>query len=204
MALWGTAHASASNKPKYLPDNKDSNYDVTACYADQSGWVMRAGSKATGNGNTDADPEILVAIRGLAGATATAGLKHPTITKVRWTDAALTHGSGVDISVEVTYDEQVKFTAGSAPTIATLKDGSSGGPALTMDRIDGAAISGTNHTGNTFRFKGTTNGAGTITIANNTEMGNKATLTDAVSTTALEDASVTLVTALLPGNCVVS
>ena len=46
--------------------------------------------------------------------------------------------------------------------------------------------------------------AGTITIANNTEMGNKGTLSDAVSTTALEDASVTLVTALLPGNCVVS
>ena len=102
MALWGKAHASASNKPKYLPDNKNSKYDVTDSYATNSGWVMRAGSVATGNGNKDADPEILVAISGLAGATATAGLKHPTITKVRWTDTALTHGSGVDISVEVT------------------------------------------------------------------------------------------------------
>ena len=204
MALWGKAHASATNKPKYLPDDKNSDYDVTNSYATNSGWVMKAGSAATGNGNTSADPEILVAIRGLAGATASTGLKHPTITKVRWTDAALTHGSGVDISVVVTYDENVKYTAGSAPTIATLKAGSSGGPALTMDRINGKAISGTNHTGNTFRFKGTTNGAGTITIANNTEMGNKATLTDAITTTALEDASVTLVTALLPGNCVVS
>ena len=204
MALWGKAHASASNKPKYLPDDVNSKYDVTNSYATNSGWVMKAGSAATGNGNTSADPEILVAIKGLAGATASTGLKHPTITKARWTSAALTHGGGVDISVVVTYDENVKYTAGSAPTIATLKDGSSGGPALTMDRINGAAISGTNHTGNTFRFKGTTNGAGTITIANNTEMGNKATLTDAITTTALEDDSVTLVTALLPGNCVVS
>ena len=57
MALWGTAHASATNKPKYLPDNKNSNYDITHCYADQSGWVMRAGSKATGNGNVNAKPE---------------------------------------------------------------------------------------------------------------------------------------------------
>ena len=204
MSLWGKAHASATNKPKYFLDDKDSKYDRTHVYANNQGWVVRAGSPSTGNGNTSADPEILVAIRKLAGATATTGLKHPTITKARWTSAALTHGSGVDISVEVTYDENVKYTAGSAPTIATLKNGSSGGPALTMDRINGKAISGTNHTGNTFRFKGTTNGAGTITIDNNTEMGNKATLTDAITTTALEDASVTLVTALLPGNCVVS
>jgi hypothetical protein len=35
-------------------------------------------------------------------------------------------------------------------------------------------------------------------------MGNKASLTDAVSTTALQDASVQLATAVLPGNCVVS
>ena len=204
MSLWGKAHASATNKPKYFLDDKDSKYDRTHVYANNQGWVVRAGSPSTGNGNTSADTEILVAIKGLAGATASTGLKHPTITKARWTSAALTHGSGVDISVVVTYDENVKYTAGSAPTIATLKDGSSGGPALTMDRINGAAISGTNHTGNTFRFKGTTNGAGTITIANNTEMGNKATLTDAITTTALEDDSVTLVTALLPGNCVVS
>ena len=204
MALWGTDGDVTTNKPKWCPDDVNSKYDVTTVFANQSGWVRRAGSSATGNGNTDADPEILVAIGGLAGATASTGLKHPTITKVRWTEAALTHGSGVDISVVVTYDENVKYTAGSAPTIATLKDGSAGGPALTMDRINGRAISGTNTTGNTFRFKGTTNGAGTITIANNTEMGNKATLTDAVTTTALEDASVTLVTALLPGNCVVS
>tara|TARA_Y100000034_G_scaffold62036_1_gene75306 strand:- start:12 stop:629 length:618 start_codon:yes stop_codon:yes gene_type:complete len=205
MALWGTAHASATNKPKYLPDNKNSNYDITHCYADQSGWVMRAGSKATGNGNVNAKPEILVAIKALAGATAATGLKHPTITRARWTSAALTHGSGVDISVSVTWDEQVKYTAGSFPAIATLKGGSAGGPALTLDLIDGVAYHATtNHTGSTFRFKGTTNGAGTITIDNNTAMSNPGTLTDAVSTTALASASYTLVTAVLPGNCVVS
>ena len=205
MALWGTAHASASNKPKYLPNNKDSNYDVTACYADQSGWVMRAGSKATGNGNTDADPEILVAIRGLAGATATTGLKHPTITRSRWQDAAVTHAGGTNnlLKLDVTWDEQVKYTAGSAPTVAAKKDGS-GSIACTLTHIDGKAISGTHHTGNTFTFTGSTTGTGTYTIANSTEMGNKATLTDAISTTALEDASVTLVTATLPGNCVAS
>jgi len=203
MALWGTAHASATNKPKYLPDNKNSNYDITHCYADQSGWVMRAGSKATGNGNVNAKPEILVAIKALAGATAATGLKHPTITRARWTDAALTHaGGGVSISVEVTWDEQVKYTAGTLPTLATVGGGT---PTLTLDLIDGVAYHATtNHTGNTFRFKGLTVSAGTVTIAAATEMGNKASLTDAVSTTALQDASVQLATAVLPGNCVVS
>ena len=26
MALWGTAHASADNKPKYLPEDENSKY----------------------------------------------------------------------------------------------------------------------------------------------------------------------------------
>ena len=60
MALWGKAHASADNKPKYLPDNTNSDYDMHDAYATNSGWVMKAGSKATGNGNTSAAPEILV------------------------------------------------------------------------------------------------------------------------------------------------
>ena len=84
MALWGKAHASADNKPKYLPDNTNSDYDMHDAYATNSGWVMKAGSKATGNGNTSAAPEILVAIRGLAGATATTGLRLPTMTKFRY------------------------------------------------------------------------------------------------------------------------
>ena len=205
MPLWGTAHASEDNKPKYLPDDKNSLYDKTHVFANQSGWVVRGGSKATGNGNTAAAPEILVAIRGLAGATATTGLKHPTITRSRWQDAAVTHAAGTNnlLKLDVTWDEQVKFTAGSEPTVAAKKDGS-GSIACTLTHIDGIAISGTHHTGNTFTFTGSTTGTGTYTIANNTEMGNKATLTDAVSTTALEDDSVTLVTATLPGNCVAS
>ena len=191
MPLWGTAHASEDNKPKYLPDDANSNYDKTTVYANQSGWVARAGSKATGNGNTSADPEILVAIRGLAGATATTGLRHPTITNARWLDASITHGTSDNIALEVTWDEQVKYTAGSFPVIATATTVIN----LTLSHIDGEAYHATNNnTGNTFRFTGTTSGAGNYTIANSTAMSNPSTLTDAVSTVALETASYTILT----------
>ena len=206
MALWGKAHASATNKPKYLPDDKNSDYDVTHCYADQSGWVVRAGSKATGNGNTSADPEILVAIRGLAGATATTGLKHPTITKSRWQDAAVTHASGTNnlLKLDVTWDEEVAHPAGTLPTFAAQKDGS-GSIALTLSHIDGVAYHATtNNHGSTLTFTGSTTGTGTYTIANNTAMGNRADVDDKVSGVALEANSGKLVTATLPGNCVAS
>ena len=77
MPLWGKTATSADNKPKFLPDDTNSDYDMHDAYATNSGWVMKAGSKATGNGNASATPEVLCAIRGLAGATDTTGLKLP-------------------------------------------------------------------------------------------------------------------------------
>ena len=66
MPLWGTAHAAATNKPKFLPASEDSKYNKADCYATQSGWVMEAGHPSSGNGNTGATPEVLVAIGDLA------------------------------------------------------------------------------------------------------------------------------------------
>ena len=116
MALWGTDGDVTTNKPKWCPDDVNSKYDVTTVFANQSGWVRRAGSSATGNGNTDADPEILVAIGGLAGATASTGLKHPTMTKYRVLTSTA-HGTTGNITFEITWDEQVKYVAGSVATL---------------------------------------------------------------------------------------
>mgnify|MGYP003155664747 CR=1 FL=1 len=91
MALWGTDGDASTNKPKWCPDDANSKYDVTTVFGNQSGWVRRAGTSATGNGNTSADPEILVAIGGLAGATASTGLKHPTMTKYRILQLLMEH-----------------------------------------------------------------------------------------------------------------
>ena len=136
MPLWGNAHASATNKPKFLPADEDSNYNRADCYAPQSGWVMQAGHPSSGNGNTSADPEVLVASGGLAGATDTTGLRAPTVTSMRFvkgTAAAtdLTAGSSSQtIQVEITWDEAV--TVAGSPTVAVANgnqgSGSGRGP----------------------------------------------------------------------------
>jgi len=119
MALWGTAHASDENKPKFLPADENSDYNKAECYATNAGWVIDGA--ATGNGNTSADPEVLVAIRGLAGASASTGLKTATITSFRFaptTGAATDHTAGTSsqrVRVVITWDEAITVTG--APTI---------------------------------------------------------------------------------------
>ena len=136
MSLWGDTHGAATNKPKFLPADEDSNYNRAACYATQAGWVMQAGHPSSGNGNTSADPEVLVASGGLAGATDTTGLRAPTVTSMRFvkgTTAAtdLTAGSSSQtIQVEITWDEGV--TVAGSPTVAVANgnqgSGSGRGP----------------------------------------------------------------------------
>ena len=122
MGLWGTAHASADNKPKYLPEDENSKYTKGNAFANQSGWVMQAGTAASGNDNTSATPEVLVAIGGLAGSSASTGLRAPTVTDMRFVVGStaatdLTAGSSSQtITVEITYDEQV--TVVGSPTVA--------------------------------------------------------------------------------------
>ena len=80
MSSWGIDPSSVTNKPKYLLDNEVTKYRREDSYATNQGWVMRAGSPATGNGNINAAPEILVAIGGLAGLSANAGFKQELYT----------------------------------------------------------------------------------------------------------------------------
>ena len=122
MPLWGTTHDSATNKPKFLTTDEDSDYTRQDSYATQSGWVMQAGLASSGSDNTSADPEVLVAIGGLAGTSSTTGLKTPTPTSMRFITGStaatdLTAGSSSQtILVEVTWDEAV--TVAGSPTLA--------------------------------------------------------------------------------------
>ena len=131
MALWGTAHAAANNKPKFLTTDEDSDYTRQDSYATQGGWAMRAGTAATGNGNTSADPEILVAIGDLAGSTDTTGLRAPTVTHMRFVKGttATTDLTAVDstgrIRVEITWDEGV--TVAGTPQVVVANSNASGG-----------------------------------------------------------------------------
>ena len=131
MPLWGTAHASATNKPKWLPTDEDSDYTKADSYATNEGWVMRAGTKGQGNDNADADPEVLVAIGGLAGTSATTGLRTATVTHMRYvvgTSATtdMTAGDSTQrVMVEVTWDEAV--TVAGSPQIVVVNGNQSGG-----------------------------------------------------------------------------
>ena len=131
MPLWGTAHAAATNKPKWLPTDEDSDYTKADSYATNEGWVMRAGTKAQGNDNADADPEILVAIGGLAGTSATTGLRTATVTSMRFVKGttATTDLTAVDstgrVRVEITWDEAVTVTG--TPQVVVANSNASGG-----------------------------------------------------------------------------
>ena len=131
MGLWGTAHAAATNKPKFAPTDENSDYNRGDVYATQAGWVRKAGTAASGNDNTSAQPEVLVAIGDLAGSSSSTGLRAPTVTKLRYiigdtSTTDMTAGDGTQrILVEVTWDEEV--TVAGSPQIVVVNGNESGG-----------------------------------------------------------------------------
>ena len=180
MPLWGTTHAATTNKPKFCPNDVNSPYDRTRVYADSSGWVVSG--PATGNGNTNADPEILVAIGGLSGATSSLGLKHPTLTNYR----IITnddHGTSNNIVFDVSWDESVTYTAGSAATLLLTADAGDDVTA-TATHLDGVALT-TGLAGNTLRFTATSAQADTYDLAANVTMADP-DLKDTVSGSNIE------------------
>ena len=190
MPLWGTTHDAIDNKPQFLADDADSDYDITKSFATNKGWMMR-NSSATGNDNVSADDEVLVAIGGLAGTSTSTGLKRPTITRVRWGQTA--YVAAVPITVEVTWDELVEYDAGSAATLVVTSTGTN--ITLTATHIDGVAIADELQ-GNTVRFSGTTvDEAATLSIASNVVIGDP-DLKDAVDGTVLNSASKTITAAV--------
>ena len=127
MSGWAKGADTATNKPKHLSTNENSQYKKQDVYATNSGWVQRAGTKATGNDNASSQPELLVAIRGLAGTSATTGLQEATITNLRFiigSTAAtdLTAGSSSQtVHIEITWDEAVTVTG--APVMKVVNSG---------------------------------------------------------------------------------
>ena len=134
MGLWGTDADATDNKPKNLTTDINSDYAKRDVFANNSGWVRRAGTAANGNDNADAQEEVLVAIGGLAGVSSSTGLKAPTITSCRFivgttanTDFTA-NDANAQIDVEVTYDEEVTVnTSGGTPTLVVANNDASGG-----------------------------------------------------------------------------
>ena len=182
MPLWGTSATpdATTNKPKFLSTDKNSPYRKTEAFATQAGWVTRG--PATGNDNTSADPEILVAIGDLAGAAADSGLHHPTMTKYTIVTND-DHGTSNNIVFEIAYDEALQYNAGSAATLLLTATAGSNVTA-TLTHMNGVALADELQ-GNILRFTATSAQATTYDLSNNRTMGDP-DLVDAISGTALE------------------
>ena len=105
MSLWGATDSDES-KPKNL-----TTAEKKQVFANSSGWVLEAGSSLSGNDNTSATPEVLVAIGGLATSIGAAD-----VTEVEWITTAADKSAGFTLSVRVRYNEAVTVTG--SPTIA--------------------------------------------------------------------------------------
>ena len=121
MPLWGKTASSAENKPKWLPEDEDSDYNKATVYADTRGWVVAPGSKSTGNGNANAQPEVLACVGGLSTALAA-----PTVTKIRIVQSSIAAGSRT-ITAEVTWDEKVTVAGSPQVVIANGNQGTGSG-----------------------------------------------------------------------------
>ena len=123
--LWGATDSDES-KPKNL-----TTVEKRDVFANNSGWVRAAGTVLTGNNNTGADPEVLVAIGGLA-----TSIGQATVSSVRFNTTEVDASAGGTLSAIVEYNEQVTV-ATAAPILVVTNSRAGGGSAanfsLTMD-----------------------------------------------------------------------
>ena len=132
MALWGATDADES-KPKWM-----TTADKKEVLATTAGWVVEAGSSMTGNDNTSAQPEVLVATGGL-----TVSLGAATITDVEWITTTADKSAGFTLSARVRYNEAVDVAV-SNPTISVTNSNAGSGSGRGPHTLTYASGTGTN------------------------------------------------------------
>ena len=116
MPLWGATDADES-KPKHLTTARKKEV-----YAAAGGWVIESGSTMTGNSNTSATPEILVAMGGLQAALGAAD-----ITGIEWITTAADKSDGFTLSMRVRFNEAVDVTGTPQLSVTNGNQGSGSG-----------------------------------------------------------------------------
>ena len=169
MGLWG-ADTNDESKPKNLTTEQKKEV------FNNMGWVQEAGTKASGNDNANATPEVLVAIGNLATA-----LGQATIDAVNFaTGQTISGAGGSSIVVEVHFNEQVTIAGGSPLMYVSNNQAGSGGASSITLTMDGGA-----GTRDTLSFSGTATNANVnendvISIAAQSINLNGATIVDAI------------------------
>ena len=131
MSLWGASDSDES-KPKNL-----TTAEKKQVFANSSGWVLEAGSSLSGNDNTSATPEVLVAIGGLAVSIGAAD-----VTEVEWITTAADKSAGFTLSIRVRYNEAVTVTGN--PTLAVTNGNQGTGSGRGPHTLVYASGTGTN------------------------------------------------------------
>ena len=134
MPLWGATDADES-KPKHLTTAQKKEV-----YAAAGGWTIEAGSTMTGNGNTSATPEVLVAIGSL-----TTSLGSADITEIEWITTAADKSDGFTLSVRARFNEAVDVDTGSGtPYVAITNSNAGSGSGRGPHNLPYASGTGTN------------------------------------------------------------
>ena len=131
MALWGGTDANET-KPQWLTADQQKQV-----YATAQGWVAEPG--LSGNSNTSATPEILVAFKNLAGTDAapSSGLGLADITEVEFITTAVAADTPAAFSVRVRFNEEVDVTGNPTVTVTNSGQGTSTAAHLTCPYASG-------------------------------------------------------------------
>ena len=138
MPLWGATDSDES-KPKNL-----TTAEKKQVFANASGWVLEAGSALSGNDNTSATPEVLVAIGGLATSIGAADITEIEFITTAFSKSAAAAGSRT-LSVRARFTEPVDVdTSGGTPFLAVTNGNQGSGSGRGPHNLPYASGTGTN------------------------------------------------------------
>ena len=177
MSLWGATDSDES-KPKNL-----TTAEKKLVFANSSGWVLEAGSSLSGNDNTSAQPEVLVAIGEL-----TTSIGAADITEIEWITTAFDKSDGGSLSVRARFNEAVDVdTSGGTPFLAVTNGNQGSGSGRGPHNLPYASGTGTNELVFTLAIganNAATNASDILAIGTNPMNLNSGTIKDAGTNTA--------------------
>jgi hypothetical protein len=186
MPLWGATDADES-KPKHLTTAQKKEV-----YAAAGGWTVESGSTMSGNDNTSATPEVLVAIGSLTTSLGTAD-----ITELEWITTTADKSDGFSLSVRARFNEAVDVATGSGVPYLAVTNGNEGsGTGRGPHNLPYASGTGTNEIVFTLAIaadNAATNADDVLVIGANAMALNSGTIKDAGTTS---DSTITQLAAI--------
>ena len=180
MSLWGASDSDES-KPKNL-----TTAEKKQVFANASGWVLEAGSALSGNNNTSATPEVLVAIGGLATSIGSADITEIEMITTAFSKGAAAAGSRT-LSVRARFNEPVDVnTSGGTPFLAVTNGNQGSGSGRGPHNLPYASGTGTNELVFTLviaQNNAATNANDVLTVGTNAMNLNSGTIKDAGTST---------------------